>query len=168
MITRPIRVLFVCMGNICRSPTAEGVFAHLVTKRGLTDRIQHDSAGTGAWHVGEAPDARAQAAARKHGIDISRQRARAVRSSDFSRFDYICAMDQDNLQILKRKCPANLRDRVHLFCDFAKGLEGGSVPDPFYGGEDGFDAVFTMVNRASDGLIESIVKKHLSEDVAGD
>ena len=161
MSEKPIRVLFVCMGNICRSPTAEGVFTHLVKARNLAHRIEIDSAGTGAWHAGEAPDQRAQAMAKRRGIDISQQRARAVNAKDFNYFDYICAMDLDNLRHLTHACPMDLRDRLHLFCDFATEYKGQDVPDPYYGGKKGFERVFTMVERAAEALLDEIVKRHL-------
>lgn len=161
MSEKCVRVLFVCMGNICRSPTAEGVFAALVRARKLSERIETDSAGTGAWHAGEAPDSRAQAMAKRHGIDISGQRARAVVAEDFERFDYICAMDRENLDHLLHACPKSLRDRVRLFCDYAPDLMGQDVPDPYYGGHGGFERVFEMVQRASEGLLDTIASERL-------
>ncbi len=157
-----VRVLFVCMGNICRSPTAEGVFSHLVRARGLHETIEADSAGTGDWHSGEAPDSRAQAMALRHGVDISGQRARVVSARDFTRFHYICAMDRDNLAHLRRKCPKDRQDRLYLFGNFAEEFYGVDVPDPFYGGQAGFAEVFRMVQRASEGLLAAIERDHLA------
>ncbi len=151
-----IRVLFCCMGNICRSPTAHGVFEAMVERVGLTDVVQVDSAGTHAYHVGEPPDLRSQQEALSHGVDLSYQRARRVVSSDFYQFDYILAMDRDNHRNLAAICPEGMEDRLHLFMDFAAELEQAEVPDPYYGGEDGFNRVFMMVEVAAAGLLENI------------
>ena len=155
-----IRVLFVCMGNICRSPTAQGAFSNLVSEQNLVEYIDIDSAGTHAYHIGEQPDGRAQQAAEKRGIDISSQRARQVNVSDFHGFDYILAMDQDNFDILMTLCPKQLHNRVHLFMDFAPGLRLREVPDPYFGGEKGFDAVLDLVKVASTGLLNHLIKHH--------
>lgn len=155
-----IRVLFVCLGNICRSPTAEGVFRALVTDQGLADRIDVDSAGTGAWHVGEEPDARAQEALAKRGIDISAQRGRQVEDSDFDAFDYILAMDQDNLKNLIRLCPSDRLDRLALFLNHAPELGVEEVPDPYYSG--GFDRVVGMIEAGSRGLLDHIKRNHFA------
>ncbi len=156
-----VSVLFVCLGNICRSPTAEGVFRHLVEREGLADAVRVDSAGTGAWHIGSPPDSRAQVAARRRGIDLSRQRARQTRTSDFETFDYILAMDRANFATLAADCPGNARQRIHMFLDFAPGLDAREVPDPYYGGPDGFDIVLDMVEAASKGLLDDIRRRHL-------
>ena len=156
-----VKVLFVCLGNICRSPTAEGVFRSLVEKEGLGDRIAIDSAGTGAWHVGSQPDRRAQAAARKRGIDLSGQRARQAKSGDFRKFDYVLAMDDDNLGELSGLCPPGEEHRLHMFLDFAPDLGRRHVPDPYHGGDGGFEAVLDMIEAASAGLLADIRDKHL-------
>ncbi len=152
------RVLFVCMGNICRSPTAEGVFKHLVAQRGLDGEIASDSAGTHDFHIGAAPDSRTQAAAAHRGYDLSSLRARQVVSEDFMRFDYVLAMDEDNLAILQRLCPDTHRDRVRLFLDFADDLPLRAVPDPYYGGEQGFEKVLDLIENATNGLLRHIQK----------
>lgn len=149
------------MGNICRSPTAHGVFENLVSIEGLRDRIRVDSAGTHAYHVGEPPDRRAQLTARERGIDLSRQRARQALSRDFEEFDYILAMDLDNYEILRELCPPGHEDKLHLFMDFAQNPDVREVPDPYYGGAQGFERVFDMVDEAAQGLLETIRRSHL-------
>ncbi len=156
-----VRVLFVCMGNICRSPTAEGVFRHLLRNESLEHLVETDSAGTHAYHVGEPPDQRAQATAQKRGIDISDISARRVREEDFHEFDYILAMDEDNHAILESISPAGLEERLHLFLEFAPEVGRSDVPDPYYGGRQGFENVFDMVEKAAAGLLEDIRQKHL-------
>lgn len=156
-----IAVLFVCMGNICRSPTAEGVFRHIVNQEGLDEVIYIDSAGTHAYHVGEQPDSRAQQTARSRGIDLSDQRARKVKLSDFHEFDYVLAMDRDNHEILAGICPADKGDCLSLFLDFAGNRSETEVPDPYYGGPQGFEHVFDLVEDASRGLIADIRKRYL-------
>ncbi len=153
-----IKVLFVCMGNICRSPTAEGVFRHKVETAGLQQKIFIDSAGTHAYHVGNPPDERAQSAALKRSIDLSSQRARQVRSDDFSAFDYVIAMDKSNMSDLLSICPAGYEDRVHLFLNFANSNEA-EVPDPYYGQGQGFETVLNLVEDASEGLLSRINQK---------
>lgn len=155
-----VNVLFVCMGNICRSPTAEGVFRHLVSQEGLSDTIRTDSAGTHAYHVGEPPDRRAQATALQRGIDLSDLRARRANAVDFEEFDYVLAMDQDNYSILESICPAGYEDRLSLFLEFAAEPSLKEVPDPYYGGDKGFDRVFDMVEQASDGLLQDIRQRY--------
>lgn len=156
-----IHVLFVCLGNICRSPTAEGVFRHLVERHGLGDRIAIDSAGTGAYHIGNPPDSRSQAAARLRGVDLSTQRARQVSKADFDRFDYVLAMDTENLTNLLAICPPDKAHKVHLMLDFAADRQGENVPDPYYGEGDGFEIVLDMIETASQGLLDDIRNKHL-------
>ncbi len=151
-----IKVLFVCMGNICRSPTAQGVFESVVEEAGLGGRIRIDSAGTHAYHVGEQPDRRAMQAAAGRGIDLSGQRARRVQKSDFERFDYVLAMDSSNLDDLLSMCPRPYRDRVSLFLEFADKPVRLDVPDPYYGGGKGFEEVLDLVEAGSRGLLESI------------
>ncbi len=155
-----VKVLFCCMGNICRSPTARGVFEALVKSKGLADVIMVDSAGTHAYHVGEPPDRRSQQTAFSHGIDLSYQRARRVERSDFHRFDYILAMDRDNYRNLAAICPDGMEEKLHLFLDFARDLDEEEVPDPYYGGKTGFEHIFNMVLIASDGLLEEIRLRH--------
>ncbi len=156
-----IRVLFVCMGNICRSPTAHGVFRSLVEQEGLAHLVSTDSAGTHAYHVGEPPDSRAQSTARRRGIDMSDLRARRVAAEDFAAFDYVLAMDRDNLALLLDACPADQAEKVCLFMDFASDWGADEVPDPYYGGPSGFESVFDMVEAASRGLIVHIRSKYL-------
>ncbi|MDH5394824.1 MAG: low molecular weight phosphotyrosine protein phosphatase [Gammaproteobacteria bacterium] len=151
-----VSVLFVCMGNICRSPTAEGVFRHLVHQQGHADWIVTDSAGTHAYHIGEQPDHRAQQTARKRGIDLSDLRGRKAISDDFKNFDYILAMDNDNFRILENICPPGFEDRLHLFLNFSEDFEETEVPDPYYGGDQGFEHVFDLVESASKGLLKDI------------
>ncbi|MGB0128587.1 MAG: low molecular weight protein-tyrosine-phosphatase [Rhodocyclaceae bacterium] len=151
-----IRVLFVCMGNICRSPTAEGVVASYIERNSLHDRVAVDSAGTHAFHVGERPDPRAQDAAKKRGFDLSRLRARRVVREDFARFDLILAMDRDNLDCLFRECPQEHRHKVRLLLSYARNSSREEVPDPYYGGRDGFEHVLDLVEDAAQGLIEDL------------
>lgn len=143
------------MGNICRSPTAEGVFRYKVEQASLDNKISIDSAGTHAYHVGNPPDTRAQKAALKRNIDLSSLRARRVSSDDFSAFDYIVAMDDSNKEDLLSICPAGYEDRVHLFLDFAESNET-EVPDPYYGQGRGFEVVLNLVEDAADGLLKHI------------
>ncbi len=150
-------VLFVCMGNICRSPTAEGVFRHVVRQRNLQDQISIDSAGTHAYHIGESPDPRSQSTALGRGVDLSAQRARKAIKDDFERFDYILAMDRSNYEDLKQLGQGADLSKLYLFMDFAKDWDNDEVPDPYYGGANGFDQVFDMVQSASQGLLEHII-----------
>lgn len=150
------RVLFVCLGNICRSPTAQGVFEKLLADNGLAGRVEVDSAGTHAYHQGEPPDERAQMEAARRGVDLSGQRARAVTEQDFERFDYILAMDGSNLSILQSRCPPQFRQRVRLFLEFAGDLDETDVPDPYYGGQHGFERVLDLVEAGARGLLADI------------
>lgn len=152
-------VLFVCLGNICRSPTAQGVFEHLVRQRNLQDQIRIDSAGTHAYHIGEQPDPRSQSAARSRGVDLSTQRARRVEAEDFERFDYILAMDRSNYETLKSMCEPEHLSKVSLFMQFAEHWKIDEVPDPYYGGSQGFERVLDMVEAASEGLLADILKR---------
>jgi protein-tyrosine phosphatase len=160
--TNKISLLFVCMGNICRSPTAQGVFRNLVEKQGLSDYIATDSAGTIDYHAGSKPDRRARETALKRGLDLSDLRARIVKSEDFERFDYVVAMDRANYADLQALCPPGREERLHLFLDFAPLQPVREVPDPYYGGPAGFDRVFDLVEEASRGLLERIVNNHFS------
>jgi protein-tyrosine phosphatase len=146
-------VLFVCLGNICRSPTAEGVFRASVARAGLAARIHVDSAGTGDWHVGRPPDNRAVAAARDRGYDLTDLRARQVRRSDFSRFDWILAMDRANLTALKALRPPAYAGHLGLFLELAPELGIIEVPDPYYGGSPDFVRMLDLIERASETLI---------------
>ena len=147
------RVLFVCMGNICRSPTAEGVLRRKLQQRGLADRVEVDSAGTHGYHVGEAPDPRAQSAAARRGYDLSRIRARRIAVQDVDYFDLILAMDRDNLAVLERVFPPERHDRLGLIMNYAQNCDAGDVPDPYYGSGQGFDRVLDMLEDATDGLV---------------
>lgn len=152
-------VLFVCLGNICRSPLAEGVFRHLVRARGLDDRFEIDSAGTGAWHVGDPPDPRSREVAERHGVSLDGQRARQVRPSDFERFDLIVAMDDDNLRALERLRPGpgvESRATVRKLREVDPEPGDGDVPDPYYGGPGGFDDVYAMVRRSAEALLDEL------------
>ncbi len=148
-----VAVLFVCMGNICRSPTAEGVFRQRAEAAGLGTQIEIDSAGTHGYHVGEPPDARSMEFAAKRGYDLSAQRSRKVRASDFEVFDHVLAMDSHNLQLLKAACPPEHQHKLGLFMQHARQSGALEVPDPYYGGGRGFDLVLDYIEDASDGLI---------------
>jgi protein-tyrosine phosphatase len=152
-----IKVLFVCMGNICRSPTAEGVFAKLINERNLAAVFAIDSAGTHAQHhAGDAPDLRAQKAARERGVELSSLRARKVTHGDFEDFDFVLAMDDDNYSVLMAACPDEHQDKVRLFLDYAPHLKVREVPDPYYGGSYGFEQVLDLVEAASEGFITAL------------
>jgi protein-tyrosine phosphatase len=156
-----IQVLFVCMGNICRSPTAQGVFRDIVEKAGLGGKIGTDSAGTIDYHVGGKPDRRARETANRRGVDLSDLRARQVTVEDFSQFDYVLAMDHSNYEDLVALCPTGAKGRLHLFMDFAPHRKEQEVPDPYYGGAAGFERVFDLVEEASKGLLAHIRQHHL-------
>jgi len=149
-------ILFVCMGNICRSPTAEGVFRAALVRQGLAERIRADSAGTGDWHVGSAPDRRAIEMARRRGYDLATIRARQVEPADFARFGWILAMDRVNLRELESMRPRTFSGHLGLFLDFAPELGVHEVPDPYYGGPDGFERVLDLVEAASAALIDRL------------
>jgi protein-tyrosine phosphatase len=144
------------MGNICRSPTAHGIFRRLVEQEGLSDHILIDSAGTHAYHIGKPPDERAQATALKRGFDLSDLRARQAAARDFEEYDYVLAMDRENHEILASLCPAGYEERLSLFLAYAPDLGIEEVPDPYWGGEQGFEQVFDMLEAASLGLLEEI------------
>ena len=156
-----VKILFVCMGNICRSPTAEAVFRTRVEEAGLAQHILIDSAGTHDYHIGVPPDARTQRAAIKRGYDMSMLRGRQVEAADFTRFDYVLAMDHDNLFILNRLCPQDRHERVGLFLQYARRHEEREVPDPYYGGAGGFERVLDMVEDAAEGLLGHIRETRL-------
>ena len=158
---RKVRVLFVCMGNICRSPTAQGVFRHLVEQEGLAHIVEADSAGTHSYHVGEAPDRRAQETARERGINLGELRARKALPQDFDLFDYVVAMDRENYYHLAAICPPGMEEKLSLLMDFAPRLQLREVPDPYYGGASGFQRVYDMVEAAAEGLIADIRKRYL-------
>ena len=154
----PVRILFVCLGNICRSPTAEGVMRSLLREEGMEREVQIDSAGTGAWHVGSAPDSRAAEAAQARGITLEGA-ARTVTDEDFEEFDLLIAMDRENMAVLRRLAPSEeARDKVHLLREFdpASNTADLDVPDPYYGAPDGFDQVLDLVHAACQGLLEDI------------
>lgn len=153
---RPYAVLFCCTGNICRSPTAEGVFAKKISAGGLAGRIVVDSAGTHGYHLGEAPDRRTQSAARARGYDLSGLRARRVGRDDFDRFDLVLAMDQGNHAFLARLCPPAGGHKLKLMMEYARSHTAREVPDPYDGGPEGFDLVLDMLEDAADGLLAAI------------
>jgi protein-tyrosine phosphatase len=148
------------MGNICRSPTAHGVFRKLVTEQGLDHLIEIDSAGTHAYHVGNPPDRRAQATALRRGVELGDLTARQASREDFETFDYVLAMDQDNYHGLSAICPPGQERKIGLFLDFAPDITAREVPDPYYGGADGFEKVFDMVEAASQGLLADIRRRY--------
>ena len=154
-----VKVLFVCMGNICRSPVAQGVFENVVRREGLTGEVFVDSAGTGHWHVGSPPDDRALSAAALRGLDISSQRARLISPEDCEDFDYVLTMDEQNFRKVAALCRGDAV--VRPFLDFAEGSPEREVPDPYYGGPDGFERVLDLVEEASEGLIRDIRERHL-------
>jgi protein-tyrosine phosphatase len=155
-----VRICFVCMGNICRSPTAEGVMQHLIEAAGLADRIQVDSAGTIAYHAGEPPDARSRAAARRRGIEL-RGRSRGFRDTDWQRFDYVIAMDHENHRDLARTAPNGAKHKLSLLLRFdPDSPDDAPVPDPYYGGGDGFDRVLDLCEAGCRGLLEHIRLEH--------
>jgi len=153
-MTRPIRVLMVCTGNICRSPTAEGVLRRKLADAGLAERVEVESAGTVDYHAGSPPDHRAQQSAQRRGYDLSRQRARQLRASDFERFDLLLAMDTDHLERLVDLTPGSFEGQVKLLMDYSPTRSRGtSVPDPYYGAPAGFERVLDMIEEACEGLI---------------
>ena len=156
-----INVLFVCMGNICRSPTAQGVFEKLVQSYGLEAHFHIDSAGTHSYHINEPPDLRAQEAARKRGMDLSTQHSRQVVVDDLNHFDYVLVMDRTNWQDLQRIARPEHQERIHLFMKFATRWHTDEVPDPYYGGSNGFERVLDMTEDAAAGLLAHIRRHHL-------
>ena len=161
-MAQQIRILFVCMGNLCRSPMAEGVFKHYVAQAGLAEMIASDSAGTHDYHVGDPPDARAQQAARRRGYDLSGLRGRQVSRGDFGEFDYLLAMDEANLRVLQRLCPSQHAHKLKLLMEFSTGPAPREVPDPYYGEDQGFERVLDLVEQAAQGLLD-----HVRQRLAG-
>jgi protein-tyrosine phosphatase len=155
------RVIFVCTGNICRSPTAEGVLRKLAADAGLAHRIVVDSAGTHGYHVGEAPDARSQTHARRRGYDLSKLRARRFTHEDFNAFDLILAMDREHHAILARLAPSSAGQKLRMMREFARRPGGDEIPDPYYGGPDGFELVLALIEDAAEGLLD-----HLKAELA--
>jgi len=154
--SRPVRsVLFVCLGNICRSPLAEGVFRAVLAERGQAHHFRLDSAGTGAWHAGSAPDPRSIDVARRHGVDIGGQKARKITGADFAGFDLILGMDRSNVEDLKRMAAELGAGTVGLYMNYALGTTQ-DVPDPYYGGTGGFDDVYRMIREASEALADGL------------
>lgn len=157
MAERPTGVLFICTGNICRSPTAEGVFRAQARSRGVLDRLRVDSAGTHDYHVGEGPDPRSVQHAARRGYDLTPLRARQVVRADFDEFEFILAMDRGHLRILKSIAPAGSPARLAMFLDYSQSWPGRDVPDPYYGGARGFETVLDMVEEASARLLDAVV-----------
>ena len=158
-MNKDVSVLFVCMGNICRSPTAEGVFAKRVADAGLDERVDIDSAGTHAYHVGEPPDPRAQRTAASRDVDLSRLRARKAVTSDFEEFDYVLAMDRDNYERLQAICPEGAEHKLQLLLSYAPELDIDEVPDPYYGRPAGLDRVLDSIGVAPGGCLGEITKR---------
>jgi protein-tyrosine phosphatase len=154
--TRKYSVLMVCTGNICRSPTAEGVLRHRVEQAGLADHVQIDSAGTHDYHVGSPPDERSSHHASLRGYDLTAQRARQVRAADFERFDLILAMDNGHMELLEEDCPPQHRQKLRRMMDFAPAGLADEVADPYYGGKDGFETVLDHIEAACDGVLRHI------------
>jgi len=157
-------VLFVCLGNICRSPLAEGLFRAAVEHRGLADRFSIDSCGTSGWHVGEPPDRRSVEVAGEYGVDISRQRSRQLVPTDFSDFQWLVAMDGSNERTLIDRAPSGSRARVVRFTSYVPGEAPADVPDPYYGGGRGFEVVYKLLERGCDALIDAILADETSAD----
>jgi protein-tyrosine phosphatase len=160
MATSPIHVLFVCMGNICRSPSAEAVFLKLIQEKEMAHLFDVDSAGTHAYHVGNPADSRSLQAAQSRGIDMSTHRARRLEALDYDIYDYILAMDRDNYDLILADCPRLHVEKVRLYLSFAPQLGRDEVPDPYYGGAQGFDHVLDLVEAAAHGFLEHVQKHH--------
>jgi protein-tyrosine phosphatase len=152
----PVGVLFVCTGNICRSPSAEAILRHKAAQAGLADRLRIDSAGLGEWHLDHPPDPRARDAVEARGYPMGDQTARAVHPRDFERFDYVIAMDEGHYAQLRETCPQGARERVRLFLEFAPRTKRKSVPDPYYGDRGGFDRMVDLIEAGTDGLLADI------------
>ncbi len=160
-MSKKVSVLFVCLGNICRSPTAHGIFRHLVREEGFESLIEIDSAGTAAFHIGKAPDSRSILVAKERGIDMSDLRARQVDLGDFYQYDYVLAMDEANFYHLKEMALPEHDGKIKMFLEYTDAFSETEVPDPYYGGAQGFDHVFDLVESASKGLLEHIKQEHL-------
>ena len=158
-VRKSLKVLMVCLGNICRSPTAHGVLSALIKRRKLCDFLIVDSAGTGCWHLGEKPDRRSISAAQVRGYDLSGLIARQVKVTDFANFDYLLAMDCDNLRDLGEICPNEYKDKLDLLLKFGSSSEI-VVPDPFYGGISDFELVLDLVEDACEGFLEHVISSH--------
>lgn len=156
-----VRVVMVCLGNICRSPTAEAMFRQRAEHAGLAHLIEVDSSGTSDWHIGEAPDRRSQQAAKRRGYDLSTLRGRQAIAEDFDQFDYVLAMDEQNLRHLQRMCPEDYKGQLALFLDYGSSAVR-EVPDPYHGGSEGFETVLDLIEDASEGLLEDIRDRHLA------
>jgi protein-tyrosine phosphatase len=154
-----VKILFVCLGNICRSPTAEAVVRTLAVREAPELELEVDSAGTAGYHVGEPPDPRTRAAAARRGYDLTELRARIVEPGDFERFHLILAMDRENLTVLRRRAPQAAQERLRLFLEFAPDTEAEDVPDPYYGGPNGFEEVLDLVEQAARGLIRDLRRR---------
>lgn len=163
MAARPTHVLFLCLGNICRSPLAEGVFRAEVERRGLGAAYVIDSAGTGGWHAGDGPDRRSVAVARKHGVDIGAQRARQLHSDDFTRFDWIVAMDGENLRVARERAGRAPHARLVRFTSFVPDAASDDVPDPYYGGPEGFDDVYELLASGAGPLLDMLEAEALRD-----
>ena len=159
MNSHKLKILFVCMGNICRSPTAEGVFKAKLQKSKLFNEIHVDSAGTHNYHPNSPPDSRSQMHALKRGYDLSDLRARAVKESDFEYFDLLITMDWDNRALLEQRCPPHLQHKIRGFAEFLKTSKATVIPDPYYGDEQHFEHVLDLVEEASEGLMKFVIKK---------
>jgi protein-tyrosine phosphatase len=154
-----MRVLFVCLGNICRSPSAEAVLREIAAREAPELSLEVDSAGTAGYHIGDPPDLRSQEAARRRGYDMTSLRARVVEPRDFERFDLILAMDENNFTALRKRAPVEYRERVRLFLEFAPDCGMDDVPDPYYGGPAGFEQVLDLVEEAARGLLLHLREK---------
>lgn len=162
-----VRLCFVCLGNICRSPTAEGVMRHLVEQAGLTSLIEIDSAGTAAYHTGNPPDRRSRQAAAARGIEVG-GRARQFQAADWDRFDYVLAMDRSNYEDLERIAPPEARSKLFLLRSFDPASPpGASVPDPYYGGAEGFEEVLDLCEAACRGLLDHLLERHALRAASG-
>ncbi|WP_233144625.1 low molecular weight protein-tyrosine-phosphatase [Methyloprofundus sedimenti] len=155
---KQVKVLFVCMGNICRSPSAEGVFKKLIKEQQLEKSFAIDSAGTHAYHIGDAPDLRSQKAAKERNVDLSHLRARKFIMGDFEDYDYLLAMDEENQAIMMEACPEKYQHKIKLFLEYAPHLETNEVPDPYFGGTYGFEKVLDLIEEASTGFLEQLKK----------
>ena len=156
-----VKILFVCLGNICRSPTAEGVLRKKIQNDNLNQKIKIDSVGTGSWHTGNPPDKRSQEVAALRGYDISNQRSRQINNRDIGESDYIIAMDANNFSTLQQMTPGQMQKKLYRFLEFAPHLERIDIPDPYYSGPNGFDLVIDLIEAASEGLLEYIKRTNL-------